>query len=266
MYALDQETIWAPIQDWRDRDGGDPEADERRYGARAVGPEGPRGGTVWVPEIPLEQTTYEIRKGSEQPTPYSPWLIWNPTPAGGIVAGASDRYRFEVRGADGATTVIERSWQPVPLPVEHREWARRRTVARNRSVISAWDWDGGEIPTHKPAFSALASSTSGETWVIRAGPSKRMTACAEDPIATGPRAAFVDPCWVDELTADVFGADGRLLGSVRMPEELWGSAPWGAAATMLHVAGERVVAVAQDARGTFMVKRYRLELPSGGRN
>lgn len=103
--------------------------------------------------------------------------------------------------------------------------------------------DRGRIPTR-----------SGATWVLREGPSQQLTDCVEDPIEAGYAAARANPCWRNLYILDAFAADGRYLGSVETPPDLWPTAS-------PFVDGELVVAVTQDESGVFRVKRYRLVAP-----
>lgn len=123
MYPLAAEAIWAPVQEWVDR-----ARDERRFGARAVGPEGRYGEVTWVPDIAYDPITYDDGSGYQLDAPFAPQIAWSPAPDGRLVAGAADRYRFEVLGPDGAKRVVERFWDPVPIPEGQREWRRRAAV------------------------------------------------------------------------------------------------------------------------------------------
>ena len=69
--------------------------------------------------------------------------------------------------------------------------------------------------------------------------------------------AFRDGCWKDESVVDVFGADGRYLGGVDLPDGMTPSA------TTFFVDGRRVVAAVKDDAEVVRVKLYRLVLPRG---
>ncbi len=252
MYPLGDDAIWAPVYGPRDEETGEPS-----YGVQAVGPSGLYGEVMWVPEIDYARTTYEIGSGFEVGVPFSPSLYWYPAPEGRMVVGASDKYRFEVHGPGGTKLVVERYWEPTPVPAEHKEWERQRRVAtQRRNDDPGWNLDGSDIPDHKPAYRALIPALSGETWLARAGVSERLADCAENPIEAGYDATVDrNPCWTDRPIVDAFGAGGRYLGEVQMPP--------GIRPSVLHLVidGRLVVAVAQDPQGTYMVKRYRLVLP-----
>lgn len=98
----------------------------------------------------------------------------------------------------------------------------------------------------------LIAALSGDTWVVRQGASVHLADCAEDPIAEGANAGYERPCWDDENIVDVFGADGRYLGQVDIPDAVNPGA--------ISVGGRRVVALVQGTDEVARVKRYRLVL------
>lgn len=62
---------------------------------------------------------------------------------GGIVAGTSDAYRYQVYRQDGSRLVVERYWDPVPIRAQRREYERRyRIGARRAGGDVDFDWDG----------------------------------------------------------------------------------------------------------------------------
>jgi len=227
-----------------------------RTGIQAYGPQGLEGETRWPKEIPYTPLTYQ-RDGEEvEGVPFRPGFIWAVTADGDIVAGASDRYAYEVQRADGSELRVEKTWQPVPIPDEHAEYERRRTVALIRRFEQAgWNWDGAEIPGFQPAFSFLVPTISGETWVVRPGESSRMAECVEDPLAATYADVRANPCWRSEWIIDAFDAGGRFLGDVRVPD---GLQPF---PVYLFVNQRVVIGVAIDEAGVVRIKRYRLVLP-----
>ena len=244
--------VWAPV--WH----GPSESGISDFAAQGHGPNGPVGA-VRLPRKPdFEMAKVDLMDGPPMPVMYSPWFTWNMSYPGAIVAGASDRYRFEVQRVDGSTLVIEHYAPPTPVYEEEAEWYRRRTIASVRQWpgFGTWNWDGAEMPTTKPAFSELIPVLSGDIWVARQGPGERLPDCVADPIEEGAEDARERPCWRDTWIIDVFGADGRYLGDVAPIHHLW---PIAAATTFVR--GSAVVAAIEDEAGTIMVKRYRLVLP-----
>ena len=157
---------------------------------------------------------------------------------------------------DGSVLVIERTLEPVPYPPEQIDWTRRLTVAQRQGQLPGWSWDGAEIPTHRPAFSTIVPVRSGGYWVRREGVSHKVPDCTEDPMAAGVVGeAPVKRCWESEWILDAFDESGKYLGEVEMPEVI---APFPLG---LFVDGELVVTGAQNDKGVYQVKRYRLVLP-----
>ena len=83
-----------------------------------------------------------------------------------------------------------------------------------------------------------------------------MPAC-RSTIATDPAdfEGFLErPCWRQPFALEGFGADGRYLGRIRVPEGTRLEVP-------PFVDGDTMIAVVEDDAGAIMVKRYRLVLP-----
>ncbi len=250
LFPLADGTIWKPV-DRTDENG------DFDLGAQIVGPSGSEA-VVWAPVIDYEESTHKNPDGYEVRTPYSASHYSSPAPDGKLVYGASDRYRFEVRSPAGARIVVERYWDPIPIPPEHKEWERRRKLAFDREMNDPdYELDSSQIPDHKPAYSWLVTTQTGEIWLKRPGPSERLEGCAGDPLEVSSAEAWENPCWRDSMIIDVFDAEGRYLGDVEVPEELM---PY---VNPLTIRGSAVAAVAQDDNGTYRVKRYRLVLPRG---
>ena len=248
MFPLADGTIWKTVSPTPDQDG------RFRLGAQVVGPTGSQD-VVWAPDIEYEQSTYEDPNGNRVPTPYSPVNYASPAPDGKLVFGASDRYRFEVLSPDGSRLIVERYWDPIPVPPEHKEWERRRELSFYREVNDPGDeLDISQIPDSEPAYRWFVPTQSGEIWLQRLGSSEPLAGCAGDPLEVGPVAAAESPCWRHRPIIDAFDSDGRYLGDVEVPEELMRVHP-------LTIRGRVVAGVAQDDVGTYVVKRYRLVLP-----
>ena len=236
------------------------EARTTRVGLLEYGPEGPIGTVRWPPEIDYTRAEIDLTfrgRSVAFDVPFGPTSMWIASASGDIVAGASDRYRFEIQGNDGAVILVERYWDPVRIGSAEAEWHRRFFVAglRTEVVPPEWTWDGAEMPSTKPAFSGLVPTTSGDTWVIRQGAGEQQADCVENPIEAVWMDARDARCWRNAWILDVFGADGRYLGEVQSPPDIRPNAVY------LFVRGEMVIAVTEDEAGTIMVKRYRLVLP-----
>lgn len=219
------------------------------------------GEPLWPPDDLPDPRVVRQAGGRDFTVPFSPHIDWGVAGAGSVAVGSTDRYRFAVHRGDGTVLIIERYWEPVQIAAEHREWERRHLVSGYRQASDpSFQWDGGGIPAHQPAFRNFIPARSAELWVERHGASERLTDCVEDPIEAGYDAAFERPCWKSEVILDVFGSDGRYLGAVEPPAHL----ARGALALLLFIDGAMVIATIEDEAGTIMVKRYRLVLPGEG--
>ena len=146
------------------------------------------------------------------------------------------------------------TWEKIPIDEEQRDWTRRFQIAVERAPAR---WDGSELPEHMPAFRSFVPAYTGEVWVHRPGPNRRLRECA-DPAGGLEELMSRGPCWERARAYEVFGPDGRFLGQVDVPDELERldqvAQPW--------IAGDQFIAAVSDEAGTVMVKRYRLVLAS----
>jgi len=246
--------LWFPVFH------GPPRSGVPELAAQGYGPDGlvdplrlPR-----EPEFKRAEIKVELRGPGriDWPVPFTPRFTWNIAYSGAIVAGASDRYRFEIQSADGSTLIVEHYGEPAPIIAAEAEWYRRQYVASLRRITTSpgWNWDGAEMPGTKPAFFEIIPTLSGDIWVARQGPGERMTECTEDPMESGEE-AIDQPCWRDTWIIDAFGGDGRYLGEIERIRNFW------PLAANTFVRGDVVVAAVEDEAATIMVKRYRLVLP-----
>lgn len=255
MVAAPEGLLWTIVSDV------DIETDEPRMGVQLHGLDGPVGPVRLPREIPFERSQHDIEffNGVTEPgdTPFAPRFIWNIAASGAIVAGASDRYRFEIQDADGPTRVVERFWEPVAVGPEEAEWQRLVHIKglRRYTASADWTWDGAEMPATKPAFFELVPTPGGDVWVVREGPSERVADCLEDPLEATLEAARAAPCWRPRWVLDAFDGEGRYLGEIENFDYVW------PAAATTYVRGDMVVAATEDEAGTIRVKRYRLAIP-----
>ncbi len=232
----------------------DRETRERRYGVQTFSPETGEvaADPLWVPEFEFEEAVHEV-DGRPIPTPFSPRIVWQSMSNGGLVAGASDSYSFEILRTDGTKLVVERHVAPVAIDPEEREWQRRLTVGMMRSRQEDFDWDGAEMPQHRRAFNWFTPAVSGEIWVSREIGTYRVDDCLEDPLEDYAGEMSIRPCFRPLFAYDAFGADGRFLGEVELPDPR---------PSPMYVNENTVLGYLEDEAGTIMVKRYRLVLPA----
>lgn len=220
------------------------------------GRDGAIGKTVKIPHPDFKpaELVY-MRRGNISArwnVPFSPRAFWTMSPSGAMVHGVSADYKFDVDHASGETTRIIKSWDPVPVDRDEREWHTRAMTAASRRVTPGWSWDGPAVPDFKQAYKGLLPDLSGRVWVIRQGRGRRVQDCQETPASI--RQYQESPCWIDSVLIDVFEETGRFLGEVEVPEGLQFSPP-------PFIRDGLVLAVVVDREGNERVKRFQLKLP-----
>lgn len=246
--------LWVPVS----------EASPSRESRSSDGVQGVRRGEFIgairsYPEIDFERVVRSF-EGFQVGVPYGPRKHVALTYSGDLVAGASDRYRFEVHRRDGTTLVVHKSWTAVPVESSEAVWLRRWMTSRVRTNFDPnWTPDV-EIPAHKPAFSRLLPAQSGEIWVLRLGPSKRVDDCIRDPLDVTPAVSREKPCWESERFFDIFDRRGRLLGSFPVPPGVQPDQ------TRLFIKNRSLLAVAEDAAGVIQIKRFAIRLYNNQHN
>jgi len=237
----------------------DPVSGARRRGVLLHTAEGPTGDVRLFPEIDYDRRVMRMGGREVEGVPFAAYRSLSLSADGRLIVGANDRYQFRLIAADGATTVIERFWDPVPVSAEEAAWRRRYTLAEYAQLTEQYgpryrlEWDGNNIPPHKPAYLAFVPTASGGVWLVREGPGD-MEACDLSPeVALTVDYLARRQCSRPSLIIDAFDRDGRYLG------EVTGLQMWLRDNTFVR--GDTVLNVEQDEAGTIMVKRYRLVLP-----
>ena len=230
-----------------------------RHGMRAIGPDGIYGEPVRVPNLEYEpyQLITRFPGGSTSSgIPFAPRPFWALAPSGAMIAGVPSEYSFEVHFPDGSVTVVEKTWDPVPVSRDEAEWRTASLTARRRSSMPDWTWDGPPIPAHKPAYSALIPDHSGRLWVEHVIRTEPVTPCDTNPLS--PAGDRPLSCWRQVNGVDVFDVEtGRYLG----PLDTGVNLPY---RSSLFIKGDTLIMQVEDVAGTIMVKRYRLVLPGEG--
>jgi hypothetical protein len=224
------------------------DSETRRLGWARIGADGSAGEPLFPPETGWESPclTY-MENGREDQycnIPFQPRAVGELTAEGAWAVGTTDNYAFQVHKPDGSILRVQRYWTPVAVSAAEADYHKRRTTAYIREDDPSWNWNGPEIPDHKPAYLQLLPARDGRLWVLREGPSRESTDCLDEE----------PECWVPEgYWLDAFGPDGRFLGSVTLDRR---------PSYRPFIADTTIVAIVTDDAGTIMVKRYRLLLPA----
>ncbi len=226
------------------------------------GPDGPTGGQeVPFPDFETRPPRMTLRISESVPgfsagavlgryVPFWPVPVFSMSATGAMIYGSASGYRFTIEEMDGRRVQIEIRAEPISVQEEEASWHRSRVEEHMRRGDPGWQWDGPEIPATKPAYTEFIPAVSGEVWVARPGLGYESTSC--EP--SSRTAEVPETCWKKARIIEAFGADGRFLGTIGVPEELrFYPRPF--------IRDDMVVGVVEDEAGTIMVKRYRLVLP-----
>lgn len=179
----------------------------------AVG--GALGDSLVAPDLPVQRVTYiAVTKGGQSSTSprHSARFLWDWHPRGYFVAANGGKYEVE-SSREGKPLRIVRDAPMVPVPDDERAWDQERITFSMRMNDPSWTWSGPPIPATKPPMAALQIARDGRIWVRVSTPSQPIPEAERDPQRDGrsPPARFRD---ANEW--EVFAADGRFLGRVRL--------------------------------------------------
>lgn len=159
--------------------------------------------------------------------PFAPSLAWLVDKDGYYWAGVSDRYHLARVSMRGDTVrVVEREWTPAPVTAAERD-VKIEELKGFRDAGGKPDLS--RIPSQKPAFHRIVADDRNHLWVA-------------------PQLAEAE----DGRVFDVFDAEGRYLGPVRMAEKLHSFVP-------VLVRGDRLYTVVLDEMEVPYVVRYRIQ-------
>jgi len=245
-------TLYLPVS------GPGAEPGTMRTGHLPIAPDGTRGEMIESPRRIDWQPWTLIANGRgmrQQGVPYSPSTVSTLGPDGSVVAATSDAYRVEVQHPDGRVLAIERTAEGVPVGDAERAWHEEMMTLLMRQTQPDWTWNANPIPATKPYFSDFYVDAEGVLWVRRVLRTEPVAECDRSLQAAIDEQRAPRPCFRDVEGFDVFGADGRFMGSVELPPVQLRAEP--------AIDGDRVVLAIEDEAGTIMVKRYRLVRPGG---
>lgn len=190
--------------------------------------------------LPIGQAL-AIRNGAPQMTLFAPEPMWTALEDGRIATGRTSEYRLEIRTGGGRVErIVRKAHERLPFGADDRRELRQRlrehfedqppSPAADRLLQSM------EYADHYPVFASLFGGPGGSLWVRH----------ALDVASLRPRdlEAF-DVRAFGGSEYDVFDREGRLLGTIVMPE---GFRP-------MRSRGEHVYGVLRDELGVEYVVR-----------
>ncbi len=226
---------------------------EWTYGLAKFTPEGEHSDTVRAPTWDFEPAVVVARRegsSSSNSVPFTPSATWTFSPLAYAVGGVSTDYRIDHYRTDAPVLRMERDWTPVPVLAEEKA-ERERSITENfRRGFGSWRWNGPPIPDIKAPFSAIMVDDEGRTWVrvSQRGYEYRSEEEARDE---EERTERPQQRYRERIVFDVFDADGRFLGPVKVPDEFQ-SFP------QPRMRGMTVWAVTADDLGVNRVVRFRM--------
>jgi len=154
----------------------------------------------------LSESRFRTGFWEDQRDPWVPKVRISIGSDGRVVFGCPATFEFDVVHPDGS--VLRVRWNRQPIPVQDSEI----------SDVSGPIFTLSEQPSHRPAYSRVILEPSGRMWVWLSQPS----------VLTPVREEFIPLAGKSEVyrlrsgdgVFDVFEADGRWVGSVRIPPEV----------------------------------------------
>jgi hypothetical protein len=179
---------------------------------------------------------------------FEPEPVWTLLSDGRVAHGRNDRLRIEIRGGNGALQgIITRPTQrrhvtdadrSAFLETIRRSFERRLGTGPDAASAIRMYLERIEFADEYPAFAGMIGGPEKTLWV-------RRIRTAADAAAEG--LAF-DATDAGAAVWDVFDADGRLLGPIRLPDRF----------TPLRVEGDAIYGTARDAFDVLHVVRLHL--------
>ena len=205
----------------------------------------------WPPGVPayLEAQSPDGRMMTRTSPPFMPNMAVKVARGGGLVSGPGDPYVFYLLPPNGKPTRIEREHTPVPVSATESSERRAQIEQMMKRVNSSWSWTGPGIPATKPAYSTFEVADDGRIWVRLHTAAEPIPEDELTPIPSGVTPPPVRLTTRDPIVYDVFSAEGRLLGRVKLPPR-----------TSFHRAsGNTVWGVQRDADDVEQAVRFRVD-------
>jgi hypothetical protein len=233
--------------------GGGPDRSDAAFHVVRAEP-GP-ADTVLPPELAVNPAWAISVRDDERGTgfraavPFTPGASWARHPDGYWIAGTGERYEvFQISDAGDTLRVIEREARTIPVAPDEAADVQERITVQVRRVDPDWRWNVPGIPQEKPFFRMIVVGTDGSFGVWRhaeAEPAELPPELADLPPGSGP------PRFVEPPVLDLFEADGRFAGTLRLP----------AGTGVMAFSLDRIFLRETDELGVARIVRARLELP-----
>lgn len=201
---------------------------------------------------PPRGETFSFSSGLPEFHFFVPEPAWTLLSDGSLAFAMSDVYRISVYGLDGTLNRV------ITVPIERKPVGEEDIEIIEEMLGKVFEQQGVppqfvdqimqnvSFEDHFPAFTQMRSGPENELWIQRAGVPSEMT--AEERENWNP---MLDPGVTDEW--DVFDAEGRLVGMVRIPDRF----------TPFSLKGDRLYGVWRDDLEVQYVRVYQLVRPTG---
>ena len=221
-----------------------------RSGYLVLGPDGTVRDSVLPPRLDVPDASLVASVDGATAVysvPFAPQRSWTVSPLGYVVSGVGDRYAVTLH-RPGAPLRIERDVAAVAVDPDEKTNAEELVTFNLRQTVPSWRWNGPATPDAKPRFRAIRVGADGRIWVQRSQPGERV-----EPDTTNapgdPRERIPPRRWREPTAYDVFDADGRYLGFLRLPERT----------ELMHMRGDHAWGVQTDSLDVPFVARWRIE-------
>ncbi|HEU4801453.1 MAG TPA: hypothetical protein VFS94_12580, partial [Gemmatimonadales bacterium] len=132
--------------------------------------------TLLLPEPEVEVPLWTLMEGERRrmtmPVLFSPAIYFGYRRSGGVIHGWSGEYRLVMSESGRDTmTVLGRAWTAEPLEDDRRDRAYEARIAPiieggTDEIQVRRQMSRDDIPSHLPAFAAIAQDATGAIWVM----------------------------------------------------------------------------------------------------
>lgn len=173
------------------------------------------------------------------------------------VSATSSRYAVELGRAQRvqSTLVMASAVGPTLASNERNAWRDFVIQVNARAAhATSWRWQGPEIPLRKPVLRQLSVDADGRVWVE----GHSASAFHQDSSVTAEwDSAKPSKVWYGQRYADILQTDGKYLGRVQLPDNLY-EPPRNRGDAALVARGSTVWAITVSAYGEPVIQRFAL--------